>query len=193
MATQTCTAHSIGSDGRTLPVTIQERDLLERYLDGANLAGANLAGANLVGANLVGANLAGANLDGANLAGAYLAGANLVGANLDGANLAGAYLAGAYLAGAYLDGATVTGAPARMGTCRSGYELLIWPVIRDDVSGVVIRCGCRTFNGLAEAREHWGGGHPAPLRARMRRAQLDAYEADPDAWHERETVQRGTP
>jgi uncharacterized protein YjbI with pentapeptide repeats len=79
-------------------------------LSGANLSGANLIGADLIGANLIGANLGGANLSGANLSGANLIGANLIGANLIGANLGGANLSGANLSGADLRGANLSGA-----------------------------------------------------------------------------------
>ena len=47
-------------------------DLIDAYLNGANLIGAKLIGANLRGANLIGADLNGANLNGADLNGAKI-------------------------------------------------------------------------------------------------------------------------
>ena len=178
---------------------MKERKLLERYKAGErNFIGVNLRGAYLGAVNLNGANLARANLTGAvltdaviaraNLFGAGLFGAQLDGANLTRANLTGANLTRANLAGAFLGDARITGHPARLGTCRRGYELMVWPVMADGEPGISIRCENLTFRSVAEARAHWGKDDPDPLRARLRRAQLAAYEADPDAWHEREAT-----
>lgn len=70
-------------------------DLSKINLSGANLRRANLAGANLAGARLIRTNLAGANLTGCNLAGADFTGSNLIRANMTDANLDGALFTGA--------------------------------------------------------------------------------------------------
>ena len=77
----------------------ERANLIEAYLNGANLNGSNLTGAYLNWAYLNGADLAGANLNGACLTGADLTRANLTGAYLNGADLTRACLTGANLKG----------------------------------------------------------------------------------------------
>jgi uncharacterized protein YjbI with pentapeptide repeats len=81
---------------------LQEAKLIEKkkpvvvlrmaYLNDANLTNADLSGANLSGAYLNDAFLVLADLSDADLSGAYLGGADLLRAQLSGANLSGAYL-----------------------------------------------------------------------------------------------------
>ena len=138
-------------------------DLLGANLGGANLGGANLRGANLLGADLLGANLGEANLGGANLLGANLRGAILGGANLLGANLRGANLGGAGLDGADLDGARCSSVLAekcdRILTASSGSGYQMAFVRHPD--GISVHAGCRDFESITKAREHWreGKGH----------------------------------
>jgi uncharacterized protein YjbI with pentapeptide repeats len=86
---------------------LQEANLREADLFGANLGRANLREADLGGANLGKAYLRGADLREANLGRAALGRANLGGANLGGANLGRADLGGANLGGAALGGAAL--------------------------------------------------------------------------------------
>jgi len=79
----------------------------EQDLQQVNLTNATVFGANLERANLVGANLKEANLVGANLECAYLMGANLRFANLGRADLGGADLLRADLIGVYFEGANL--------------------------------------------------------------------------------------
>ena len=102
------------------------------------------------------------------------------------ANLEGANLTDVVLEGVVLSTRTIaSGRPARLGICQQGYELIVWPVVRNDEEvGILIRCGCRTFSSLADARNHWSERHPDQVRARLRRAQLDAFEVAPHVWAE---------
>ena len=89
---------------------IDEIDLMQADLYGADLSGVNLRGVDLYGADLSGVNLRGvdirwANLEEANLSGADLRQANLYRANLYRANLSGADLRQANLEEANLSGA----------------------------------------------------------------------------------------
>ncbi len=77
-------------------------------------------GCNLQNANLQNATLAGADLQGANLQNAILAGAILAGADLQGANLQNSILAGADLADANLQGANLGGITWSDTTCPDG-------------------------------------------------------------------------
>ena len=86
---------------------LQDVDLHEAKLGGANLSGADLQGANLSEAELSGTNLSGADLQGADLREAELREANLSGADLQGASLSEAELSGANLSGADLQGANL--------------------------------------------------------------------------------------
>ena len=90
--------------------TLQEADLREANLQGADLREADLREANLQGADLREADLREANLQGADLRGANLQGADLREANLQGANLRGADLRGADLREADLREANLRGA-----------------------------------------------------------------------------------
>ena len=104
-------------------------------------------------ANLRGANLGGANLRGANLRGANLRGANLRGANLRGANLCWADLRGA------LCGSVLAEKCDRILTASSGSGYQMVFVRHPD--GISVHAGCRDFESIAKAREHWreGKGH----------------------------------
>jgi hypothetical protein len=92
---------------------LQDADLQDAYLRGANLQDANLQDAYLRGANLQDANLRGADLRGADLRGANLRGADLRGADLRGANLRGANLQDANLRGANLQDANLQDADGK--------------------------------------------------------------------------------
>ena len=83
-------------------------NLLDGWLNGANLYEARLQKAVLVGAHLKGAILMGARLQEAELEGARLQGAHLLNAHLQEADLYGAKLQGAVLHGAHLQGAKLT-------------------------------------------------------------------------------------
>ena len=132
-------------------------------LGGANLHWADLGGANLGGANLHWANLGGADLGGANLHWADLRWANLGGAILRGANLDGADLRCANLRGANLGGARCSSVSAEKcdriltASSGSGYQMVF--VRHPD--GISVHAGCRDFESIAKAREHWreGKGH----------------------------------
>jgi uncharacterized protein YjbI with pentapeptide repeats len=99
---------------------LNEANLIQAALSGANLrkadfGAANLGGANLIqaalgGANLSGANLSNADLTGAHLNPAYLLGANLINANLSRADLLRADLSDAALFGANLNRANLSDA-----------------------------------------------------------------------------------
>lgn len=122
----------LNTDGK-ISVNLNNTDLREVALGGANLARANFSQSNLMGAmlreanlhdgrlwrvNLQGANLVSTNMQGtnvweANLQDANLRDANLMGANLMGANLQSAILRKANLQGAELDGAKLDGANLR--------------------------------------------------------------------------------
>ncbi|MDM8554924.1 PEP/pyruvate-binding domain-containing protein [Desulfococcaceae bacterium HSG7] len=84
------------------PFYMENAQLQNISLRGANLAGISLKGADLTDANLAGADLKGADLTDANLAGAILKGADLSKANLTDANLSGANLKDVVLADANL-------------------------------------------------------------------------------------------
>ena len=89
---------------------------------------ANLIGADLRESNLIGADLRGADLRGADLSGADLRDTNLIGADLRGANL-------------ILIGQDVCG------YLFYGYK---------NENGILtIRAGCRTFEGMKAAHNHW--------------------------------------
>ena len=100
-------------------VPLDDANLSDALLDGANLIQANLYNANLSGAVLINANLTnaylsyadltGANLSNADLNDAYLTYADLSGANLSNAELDDAYLSDADLTGANLTGADLSG------------------------------------------------------------------------------------
>ncbi len=92
---------------------LQEADLQEANLLGADLQGADLQEANLLGADLRRADLRGADLQEANLLGADLRRANLRRANLLGADLQEADLQEANLLGADLRRANLLGADLR--------------------------------------------------------------------------------
>lgn len=78
-------------------VNLEQTNLSNAELIGANLAGVNLQQANLTGANLQQANLTGASLQQVNLTGANLQQANLMGTSLNSANLTNACLFDAIL------------------------------------------------------------------------------------------------
>jgi uncharacterized protein YjbI with pentapeptide repeats len=91
---------------------LQNANLRDAYLEGADLRGANLKKANLEGAflksaKLNGANLVGAKLNGANLGNARLEWTRLENTNLSGANLEMTVLVHINLAGADLRGVTL--------------------------------------------------------------------------------------
>jgi hypothetical protein len=131
------------TENNTLKKTIENANLSDTDLRGANLSDANLSGADLRGANLRRADLSGAdlrgaylsdaNLSGAYLSGAYLSDANLRRANLRRADLRGADLSGANLSGAYLSGAYLSDADLPM-FCKWGFSIV-------DES---IKIGCET-------------------------------------------------
>jgi|GEM_PF-1892124 len=81
---------------------LENADLRDADLIGADLSQANLRGADLSNADLVAADLSQASLQGANLAGADLEAADLSEANLSGANLIGANFRDANLCGAVM-------------------------------------------------------------------------------------------
>ncbi len=138
-------------------------DLRWADLGEANLCGANLRGANLRWANLRGANLGEANLYGANFRGANLCWANLREANLYRANLREANLCWADLGGADLGGARCSSVLAEKcdriftASSGSGYQMVF--VRHPD--GISVHAGCRDFESIAKASEHWreGKGH----------------------------------
>ena len=127
-------------------------------LDGANLYEANLRGANLRGASLRGASLGEANLGWANLREANLREANLCEANLCGANLCGADLGWADLGGARCSSVLAEKCD-RIFTASSGSGYQMVFVRHPD--GISVHAGCRDFESIAKAREHWreGKGH----------------------------------
>ncbi|MDJ0579317.1 pentapeptide repeat-containing protein [Crocosphaera sp.] len=84
-------------------------DLSEINLEGADLYRANLKETDLVGANLQRAKLQRANLSGANLNFSYLSGAKLSTANLSETSLSGVDLSGQYLIETDLSGAKLEG------------------------------------------------------------------------------------
>ncbi len=152
-------------------------NLRHANLRGATLAGANLRGATLRHASLAGANLRGADLWGVNLRGVSLRGADLRAADLRGAALRGADLWGANLRGADLWGANLAGANSIIdgGQDKRGYHFIAQE--RDDAD-MNITAGCRYFESLAAAREHWELAHEGDLALRAEcLAKVDHFEA----------------
>jgi hypothetical protein len=84
---------------------LRNAKLIRSNLEGVNLGGMDLSGAELWGTNLRTANLSGADLFGANLLGANLSNSNLKSVNLHVAGVLGANLSSADLSGADLGGA----------------------------------------------------------------------------------------
>ncbi|WP_199921368.1 pentapeptide repeat-containing protein [Streptomyces bicolor] len=102
--------------GRTIDlrgVRLDDIDLKEADLSGANLAGAAVTDSDLEDANLSGADLRGASLRGTNLTGADLSGTRSEEAVLNDAVLAGANLSNARLNSAQLKSAVMTDADLR--------------------------------------------------------------------------------
>jgi uncharacterized protein YjbI with pentapeptide repeats len=91
--------------GRAPAHPLNEANLSDTYLGGANLSDADLSDADLYGVYLYGANLQRAGLRRANLSKAELSNASLIRNSLNGANLSDANLIGAYLIGVSLSGA----------------------------------------------------------------------------------------
>lgn len=89
---------------------LQDADLSQQHLIGADLRGADLRGADLTGINLEGADLTGANLEGADLTEAYLTNASLNDANLNGINLTRAKIYHADVSGAAMQELNLTDA-----------------------------------------------------------------------------------
>ena len=109
-------------EGGSLPrVRMQHADLEMAQLQNANLQRAELHRASLRGAQLQGADLSEAALHEAHLPGAQLQGAILRAAQLQGADLSDANLQGADLSAAHLEGASLRGAQLRGALLRDAF------------------------------------------------------------------------
>lgn len=138
-----------------------DANLADANLRGADLHNADLSLATLTCSDLRTADLEGANVSYADLCSADLRGANLRKANLRGsvvfdtdmrhANFTGASLNGVDLSSSHINGASLIVA----GVDQRGYAFYA----TGSKTELYIRAGCRVFESIEKAKDHWRGRH----------------------------------